>query len=115
MSHIWPFIIKYSRGGIMNKDLPSVFANKIEKKLNNTQDIYYEKETREERNKDVRSVNKKIADIFNSINYVYKKKVEIKTKNQTLIKTIVGRKNNYLLTMENELININDIIDIKEI
>ena len=80
----------------MNKELPKVFANKIDKKINNSQDIFYEEEKKSEIN-DVRNIGRKISDIFNSSNFVYKSKVRITTYDKTFTKTIVGRKNNYLL------------------
>lgn len=98
----------------MNKDLPKVFANKIDKKINNSQDIFYEEDKNNEIN-DVRNISKKIADIFNSSDFVYKSKVRITTYDKTFTKTIVGRKNNYLLTMDNEAINIDNILDIEKI
>lgn len=98
----------------MNKELPKVFANKIDKKINNSQDIFYEEEKKGEIN-DVRNIGRKISDIFNSSNFVYKSKVRITTYDKTFTKTIVGRKNNYLLTMDNEAINIDNILDIEQI
>lgn len=96
----------------MRGDLPKVFANKIDKKINNTQDIYYEENNRSSGLRDSRSVNKKIADIFNSTNFVYKSSVKITTRDRVISKTIVGRRGNYLLTMDNEAIDINEIVDI---
>ena len=43
----------------MNKELPKVFANKIDKKINNSQDIFYEEEKKSEIN-DVRNIGRKI-------------------------------------------------------
>lgn len=99
----------------MKEELPKVYANKIDRNLNNSQDIYYQDHTENNNSKDVRSVNKKISDIFNSSNFIYKSRVKITTYDKTFTKTIVGRKNNSLLTMDNEIININDIIDIETI
>lgn len=98
----------------MNNDLPGVYANRIDKKLNNTQELYYADGHKEERH-DSRSVDKKIHDIFNSANYVYKSNVRITLNNKTVNKTIVGKNNNYLLTMDNDSINISDILDIEVI
>ena len=97
----------------MREDLPKVFANKIDKKINNTQDIYYEDNSRNNSDmRDARTVNKKIADIFDSSNFVYKSSVKITTRDRVISKTIVGRRGNYLLTMDNEAIDINEILDI---
>jgi len=95
----------------MRGDLPKVFANKIDKRINNTQDIYYE-DNRSSGLRDARNVNKKIADIFNSTNFVYKSSVKITTRDRVISKTIVGRRGNYLLTMDNEAIDIDEILDI---
>lgn len=97
----------------MKEDLPKVFANKIEKKIDNSQDIFYQNDLIER--KDSRSINKKIADIFNSVNFIYKRNVKIISNGRIFEKTIVGRKNNFLLTMDNEAINIDEITDIEEI
>ena len=96
----------------MNKDLPDVFPVPVNKKINNVQDSCYAKlEKQDIRNSNL-SIESKINRIFNSNDYIYKKKVQIKTKNGVLNKTIIGRTHDSLLTMDNEKININDIIDI---
>lgn len=97
----------------MRGDLPKVFANKIEKNLNNSQDIFYEDSLRSNGGlRDARTLNKKIADIFDSSNFVYKSNVKITTRDKAISKTIVGRRGNYLLTMDNEAISIDEIVDI---
>ena len=70
------------------KDLPKVFHNKIDKKIN---------------------------EIFSSPNYVYKANVEITLKDKKVTKRIIGRNKNYIITMDNTLIPISDITDIKSI
>ena len=54
-----------------------------------------------------------LNDIFNSSDYIYKADVEIKLKNVTVTKRIVGRNSTHLITIDNELIPLTDIIDIK--
>ena len=61
-----------------------------------------------------KNVNQKINDIFNSSTYVYKADVLIKLKNGEVVKKIVGRNSKHLITMDNELIPISDIVDIKK-
>ena len=102
----------------MEKKLPKVFANKIDKNLNNNEKVYYNKnEERKIEEKDplssILTVNQKINQIFSSARYVYKADVVITTKNGKLNKRIIGRNRNELITMDNEVININDIIDIE--
>ena len=102
----------------MEKKLPKVFANKIDKELKNNKTVYYNKnEERKIEEKDplssILTVNQKINQIFSSARYVYKADVVITTKNGKLNKRIIGRNRNELITMDNEVININDIIDIE--
>lgn len=101
------------------KDLPKVFQNNINKKFNNNNNIYYSGSNNidENRNetKDNKSVVQKINEIFSSPNYVYKANVEITLKNKKVNKRIIGRNKNYIITMDNTLIPINEILDIKSI
>lgn len=96
------------------KDLPKVFHNKINKKFDNNRSVFYSNNTYEEdRTVDTRTVLQKINDIFSSPNYVYKANVEITLKDKKVTKRIIGRNKNYIITMDNDLIPITDIIDIK--
>ena len=102
----------------MEKKLPKVFANKIDKNLNNNETVYYNKnEERKIEEKEslssILTVNQKINQIFSSTRYVYKADVIITTKNGKINKRIIGRNRNELITMDNEVINVNDIIDIE--
>ena len=63
--------------------------------------------------KDNRNIIQKINDIFASPNYIYKANVKITTKEGTTSKRIIGRNKDYIITMDNNLIPIKDIIDIK--
>ncbi len=97
----------------MNKKLPNVFVNKIDREINNTQKLYYS-DLRGERKEPV-NVMKKINDIFSSIHHVYKSHVRITTNNDVIDTFIVGKSNIYLLTLDNKKIRIPDIIDIEKI
>lgn len=56
------------------------------------------------------NVNTKIKDIFNSPNYVYKANVSITMQGgENLKKTIIGRTNNSLITIDDELIDVSKI------
>jgi len=98
----------------MEKNLPRVYANPINKTLANNKDIFYSGEN------DVRSINtidvtKKINEIFASKTHVYKSKVRIKTNDDILEEVIVGRTGAYLLTLSGAKISIPTIIDIERI
>lgn len=98
------------------KDLPKVFHNKINKKIDNNRSVFYSNNNYDD-NKitDNRTILQKINDIFSSTNYVYKANVEITLKDKKVTKRIIGRNKNYIITMDNDLIPITDIIDIKSI
>lgn len=58
-------------------------------------------------------INSKIKSIFQSPKYVYKANVRIILKDGLeLKKTIIGRTNNSLITIDDELINVNNISEI---
>ena len=92
--------------------LPNVFANPINHSINNVQELYYESNRSTPSSIDI---NKKINQIFSSINHVYKSKVKITYKDSISEETIVGKTSLNLLTMEGKLIKITDIIDIERI
>ena len=107
----------------MNKKLPKVFQNKIDKDISNNNKFYYSA-NKDENNNETKgetkskiikpnNINKKINEIFSSPSYVYKASVEITTKDSTITTKIIGRNKSYLITMDNKTIPINDIVDIK--
>ena len=102
------------------KDLPKVFKNNVDKKFNNNKSVYYSNNDNRSTNmneevKDSKNVLQKINEIFSSPNYVYKANVEITLKDKKVTKRIIGRNKNYIITMDNMLIPISDIIDIRSI
>lgn len=61
------------------------------------------------------NVRSKINDLFESSSFVYKSKVDIILKdNSKVTKDIIAVKDNNLITLDNEKISINDILDIKK-
>ena len=68
--------------------------------------------TEEDIKKDTKNVYQKINDIFTSRNYIYKADVIIETRQGKLSKRVIGKNKDHLITSENELIPISDIIDI---
>ena len=100
------------------KDLPKVFHNKIDKKINNNESVFYssnKKTNNGNDSADSRNVIQKINSIFSSPNYVYKANVEITLKDKTITKRIIGRNKDYIITMDNNLIAISDIVDIRQV
>lgn len=100
----------------MNKKLPGVFANNISNSAAHNREVSYsDKEEVKNENKkipDNLNINQKINAIFNSPRYVYKADVDIKLKDKIIKKRIIGRNSIHIITIDNELIPISDIVDI---
>lgn len=92
---------------------PRVYANPINKKIDNVQDLF--RSDKDSRSINPVDVNKKINEIFASRNHVYKSKVKITLKDGVVEKEIVGKTNINLLTLDGDLIRITDIVDIERI
>ena len=60
-----------------------------------------------------KTIEQKIKEIFDSNTYIYKADVEITTKDTKMTKRLIGKNGKYLITMDNELIPIEEITDIK--
>ena len=95
------------------KELPKVFANKIDKILNNNKNISYG-ELREAKNTpDRNTLNKKIAALFESNNIKYSYNCKIVFLDHVEKHIIIGKTDSYLVTRKEELIPIDKIIDIE--
>lgn len=97
------------------KELPRVFRNSINKDISNNKDYSMSKNKEREIKEEKNNINiyQKIKDIFSSYKYVYKADVVITTNEGVLKKTLIGKKDNNLITIDNELIDISTIKDIK--
>ena len=93
----------------MNKKLPGIYKGVVKNNsINQKQVIVGEEETKENI-----SINKQIKNIFSSDNFVYKADVVITMiDGTTLKKTIIGKTNNSLITMDDELIDVSKISQI---
>ena len=94
-------------------DKPKVFANPINKKIDNVQDLF--RSDKDNRSINPVDINKKINEIFASPNHVYKSKVHITLKDKSIDTEIVGKTNINLLTLDRNLIKITDIVDIERL
>ncbi len=105
----------------MKRNLPNVFANKRVGVIKNNEEVYYSKEEKKLDNSLIIDDNfkeilirKKINDLFNSKDFVYKVNVLITTKDGDKSETLIAKGKDSLLTFNNEKILIKDIIDIKK-
>jgi len=104
-------------GDKMKDKLPKVFANSFSKQISNNEKVYHVREENyrpiEGKALPVENINNKINALFKSSKYVYKLDVEITTVNGVSKKRIIGKNKTNLITLDNELIAIKDIVDIK--
>jgi len=113
----------------MQRKLPHVFANKVSNASNNRKFYYSDLEHIEQR-KQINSdkiiekynlkstvqkndIRRKIIELFKSPNNVYKVKANIKIDGKTITKNLIGRTNSSLITLDDELIDIDKIEDIE--
>lgn len=98
---------------LLESKLPKVYANPIKVKLKNTQETYYSNLSLE--NVLTSSeLNKKINQIFKAPNHVYKSDVLITYGGVTYLKTIVGKDNQHLFTLDGELIPLSQITNLQK-
>ena len=93
----------------MDKDLPNIYKGIVNKDNNQDKSVLGE-------SKEIikRDINKDIKKIFTSKDFIYKAEVLITLKdNSKLKKTIIGTNNNSLITIDDELIDINSIQEIE--
>jgi hypothetical protein len=102
----------------MDKDLPNIYKGVVNTDNNQEKSVLGEEITKED-NKEIKfekSIDQEIKNIFNSSDFIYKADVLITLKNNEKIKkTIIGKNNNSLITIDDELININNISKIEKI
>ena len=93
----------------MDKDLPNIFKGEVNESNNQDKSILGE-EVQEEIIKPKRSIDNQIKEIFNSTSFLYKADVLITMNDgSSTKKTIIGRSNNSLITIDDELIDVKNI------
>ena len=93
----------------------NLFVNKFDKEFRNNEKVFYSRGNNINREFEKVDVRKKINDIFRSNDFIYKADVVITLKDRKLNTTIIARNNSSLITMDNEVIKISDILDIKKV
>lgn len=104
----------------MERKLPKVFANNLNE-VNNNNSVFYSADNSDRNIENIKpekelfgkTVEQKINEIFNSPYYIYKADVEITLENDVVTKKIIGKNRSNIITMDNELIPIKSIKDIK--
>lgn len=94
----------------MNDKIPKIFINN-KKKIDNNKVVFYSSKDNNVDKINI-NVNNKLNEILNANNFIYKKKIRIKTYKNEDDYIIISKNNNYLLTIDGKRIYIDDIIDI---
>ena len=95
------------------KELPKVYANPIEKNIDNNTSYCYGKLEEDRHNRDERKVQEKLDKIFKRENTLYSIDCIITYENSEEKTTIIGKTSNNLVTRSQRLIPIKDIYDIE--
>ena len=94
-------------------DKPKMYQNRVDKVFKNNREVFMTGDKEEIslvfNSNDIR---RKINDIINSVDFIYRAKVNIVIGNDIITRKIVGIYNNNLVTIDNEYIPIDNIKDI---
>lgn len=102
------------------KKIPEIYVNKINKKIDNNDEVFYSyKESHINNDEKYKSekyseyeLQNKIDKLFRMNDFIYKKKIHIKTKQSENDYFIISKCYDYLLTIDGMKIMIKDIIEI---
>ena len=89
------------------KKLPDIYKNNINKVINNNKKVCYL--TKEE----PISILNKINSLFKGYGYSYNIPVTIKTPNNIYHTSIIAKSTNNIITLDNDIIPLKDIIDLE--
>lgn len=98
------------------KKLPKIYKNDISHEIKNNKDMVYVKSNEEEfiKENNEMSIDEKITTIFNSNRHIFNIPIEIVTKDKKYSTYIAGKMRDCIITLDNDVIKIDDIIDIRE-
>lgn len=91
------------------KKLPQIYKSNINKTILNNKTMCHV--NLEKINFSVKEV---INEIFNGMGYSYNIPVEIKTKAKIYVTSLIAKVNDHIITADNDVILIDDIIEIKK-
>lgn len=113
----------------MSKDLPSIFKNPSNKKIENNKRVFYSRYESignvEERNTGTNTSNNEIDldnavtftdaldNLFKKNQFIFNVPVEIITKEETLNTRIVSKVGDHVLTNSGKIVKLEDILSIK--
>lgn len=109
------------------KKLPKVFQNELKNNINNNKKVYdslkdngdkkeikkNNKVIKKSNDKKTLTVKEKIKELIKGNNYIFNTKVTLVFEDKEKDCNIAGVVNNHIITMDNEIIKIDDLKDIK--
>lgn len=93
------------------KKLPELYKNLNSKPIDNNKKVYYAKES-DDRTFQTTTITEELDSIFQSLGYSYNIPVEIKTKTDVYHTSLVTKTKENVLTIDNQIIPIKDIVQI---
>lgn len=95
------------------KKLPKIYQGTFDKEIHNNKEMEYLSEI-DEIKEAKETVEDKISSLFSSSRHIFHIPVIIKTKDRVYNTKIAGKVKNYIITLDNDIIYISDIISIEE-
>lgn len=95
------------------KKLPEIYKNNINKKINNNKKMCILKNVNEEIKEKPVNIEEILSKIFNGIGYSYNIPLLIETKNKKYETSLITKTKNNVVTLDNDIIPINEIVNIK--
>lgn len=103
------------------KKLPKIYHSEIKSKKNNLSmyDSLKNNDLKEEKTNNLKidlsnlSVKEKLQKLMNQNNYIFNTKVVLVFQDKEINTSIAGIYNNHIITMDNKIISIDKLIDIK--
>lgn len=92
------------------KKLPELYKNINSKPKDNNKKVYYMENKEQEIKKS--SIEDELESIFNTLGYSYNIPVEVKTKENVYHTSLVTKTKDNVLTIDNQIIPIKDILQI---
>ena len=109
----------------MNKKLPSIFKNEIDKKIDNNKKVFYSKyesvgnvvektsEVDSSNDRSVSSLSSSLDDLLKNNQFIFNVPVEISLKEEIVNTKIVSKVGDHLLTSSGKIINLEDVLLIR--
>jgi len=108
------------------KKLPKIFQNEVLNNVKNNKKVYdslkdsvsvvnnkEKKVIKKDNNKKILTVKEKIKELVKGNDYIFNTEVTLVFDNDEKVCNIAGIVNNHIITMDNEIIKIDDLKDIK--